>query len=437
MLKYFDIYRNNTYVKSRNKSISYGEALSTINYYAQLIDQHATDPTVVFAVPNSIQAQLLMFAALQVRNVVLLRPELLEMSPAFYQQFEPCTILSFRPLPQVCKQLVLDPRQILENHSDNKATANVSTTLTLITSGTTGAAKLVTLQHKEIEGYGNQLTNYIEFDSSDCILNLLPVYHGFGLTRIITMVSTGGSQVIPETNTFKNIVSMINEHAVTWTSLVPSQVKLLNQLGGTLNSQFKFATTSAAHCNVDDIVQFEKTFNRPLLAEYGCTEASIISSSTADNNRIGSVGQVASNRVQIIDNEVCIVPEWSQIGQLVYTGDFGYLDSENFLWIQGRKKEAIKRNGVTLIPQELESFINRLPGVTESAVYVHTVDSRGDLLGLVYVGTSDEIQVIKTIFQASPNLARNIVKVTQVPELPMTFNKVRRLELKQYVSQLK
>ena len=41
----------------------------------------------------------------------------------------------------------------------------------------------------------------------------------------------------------------------------------------------------------------------------------------------------------------------------------GYLDSEGYLYVVGRKKNIIKLAGETIAPQEVEEFVDRLEGI--------------------------------------------------------------------------
>ena len=53
-----------------------------------------------------------------------------------------------------------------------------------------------------------------------------------------------------------------------------------------------------------------------------------------------------------------------------YSGDYGYIDKDGFVYITGRKKNVIvTKNGKNIFPEEIETYLNRAPIVAESMVY--------------------------------------------------------------------
>jgi len=435
MLRFFDIYRSNIYAKNESVSLTYDQAAAVISRYARQFDK-LSDQTLVFVLPNSLQSQLLLFAALQVKKVVLINPAIFSISPALYKKFLPCAVVTFDPLTDVANQVQIDPAEVLKVHQHSSFDDRWQhTSLTLLTSGTTGSVKTTVLESSEIEPYGNQLHNFFDFSCQDRLLNLLPFYHGFGLTRIFACITAGASQFIPRSNMFKDIADVINSSESTWTSLVPSQVRLMNRGSGTLHSDFRFATTSAGHCDASDFATFQHKFRCPLLSEYGCTEASIISSNTLKTNRYGSVGVVDHDRIRITADHIVCRPTWRSDAEWIDTGDIGRVDDDGFLWIVGRHKEIIKHNGITFYPQEIEARLKQCAGVEDVAVYVHDHDAKGDLIGIVYAGTVQKSDLMNYVALHLKDIKKLFVKTVCVPELPLIANKLRRLELKKYVDQ--
>ena len=61
----------------------------------------------------------------------------------------------------------------------------------------------------------------------------------------------------------------------------------------------------------------------------------------------------------------------------IYTGDLGFVDSEGYLTIKGRKKELIIRGGENISPTDIEDVIRKFASVQEIAV----IGVPDDLLG--------------------------------------------------------
>ena len=55
-------------------------------------------------------------------------------------------------------------------------------------------------------------------------------------------------------------------------------------------------------------------------------------------------------------------------GGWCHTGDIGFLDSEGYLHISGRKKNMIKSGGISVFPEEIEDTLRRHPAVADAAV---------------------------------------------------------------------
>ena len=56
-------------------------------------------------------------------------------------------------------------------------------------------------------------------------------------------------------------------------------------------------------------------------------------------------------------------------GDFFTVGDLGYLDSEGYLFLTGRKHDTIITGGVNVYPQEVEQILSEHPAVREVLVY--------------------------------------------------------------------
>lgn len=94
------------------------------------------------------------------------------------------------------------------------------------------------------------------------------------------------------------------------------------------------------------------------------------------------------------------------------TGDYGYLDKDEFLYVTGRKKDVIVlKNGKNVYPQEIEFLINKIPYIKESLVYQREKSNTDTMLcaKIVY----DEATIKETLRRKNgrriqrSNMARN------------------------------
>ncbi|MBX2977260.1 MAG: AMP-binding protein [Ignavibacteriaceae bacterium] len=82
--------------------------------------------------------------------------------------------------------------------------------------------------------------------------------------------------------------------------------------------------------------------------------------------------------------------EQSFDGDWFKTGDLGYIDSDGFLHISGRKKNVIiANNGKNVFPEEIEDILNRSPFVMESLVYGEKHDKHDEIIAAQIVIDSE------------------------------------------------
>ena len=137
--------------------------------------------------------------------------------------------------------------------------------------------------------------------------------------------------------------------------------------------------SGGAYLNPAWITLFEK-YGITILQGYGMTECAPVISTNLDwNKKLGSVGRLMPNcTAKVVDEELWV--KGSSVMQGYYkmpeetketltedgwlrTGDLGYVDEDNFIFLTGRKKNLIiTPNGENVSPEEIENALseNRL-----------------------------------------------------------------------------
>ncbi|MBQ3427443.1 MAG: AMP-binding protein [Clostridia bacterium] len=330
-------------------------------------------------------------------------------------------------------ELIAEGKTLLEKGKDKylRIEPNEREMSTIIyTSGTTGKPKGVMLCQQGIMEDCWQAAQYVKVTGASMLV--LPIHHTFGFTAGVAAVMffrvplcinkslrtfMTDMQVFKPNNMF--VVPMFIEamHKKIWKSIadknmttaVKALIKTSNglrkigidrrktmfsQIHESFGGNLSVIISGGAALDPMYVKEFDD-FGITLLNGYGITECSPVvavnSNNGKDENRIGSVGLVLPDTdVKIInedDNgngEICVKSDIVMLGYYnnkeataeamengwFNTGDIGYLDEDNYLYISGRKKNLIiLNNGKNIYPEELEELIMRIPDVIEVVVY--------------------------------------------------------------------
>lgn len=315
-------------------------------------------------------------------------------------------------------------RKFLDSEIDNKAMSII-----LFTSGTTSMSKAVMLSHENICTNINDITTIFDVTVGDTLLSFLPLHHTFECTvGFLYPISVGaktafcrGLRHIAEDIKINKISVMISVPAL-FENLYKNVVKGVEKSGKIKKFNFGLKLSSGLlkvgidrrrelfkdiHENlggnlrlfVAGAAAFDPEIEKKLNAigietyqGYGATENSpVIAAEHRTCNRSGSVGKLLpSLEGKLVDVNEKGIGEFVIKGPSVmlgyynneeatnetlkdgwlYTGDLGYFDKDDYMFITGRKKNVIVlKNGKNVYPEELEALINKLAGVKESFVF--------------------------------------------------------------------
>jgi len=135
-----------------------------------------------------------------------------------------------------------------------------------------------------------------------------------------------------------------------------------------------------------NLAQFFWAIGIPIFQGYGLTETSPVLTSTYPQNRIGSSGRPIPNvQIRIADDgEIlakgpCVMQGYYKAPEATRqvlsedgwfsTGDIGYLDKDNYLYITDRKKDLLKTAaGKFVAPQPIENMLKTSPYILNAMV---------------------------------------------------------------------
>ncbi|KAJ1881906.1 hypothetical protein H4R99_003828 [Coemansia sp. RSA 1722] len=270
-------------------------------------------------------------------------------------------------------------------------------------SGTTGMPKGVVLSHRNIVANLQQaLSIQTTLDRPRTSIAVLPMFHSFGLLFLcFLMPIAAATTVVMPRFEMARFLQLIETHKATDAMLVPPIVNALAKMPDAIK---KYNLTSlaeivvgAAPLSASAIAAVEKLMPHVrVLQGFGLTEGSPAISLNPRNRRcVDSVGRLLPNiEAKVLDSdgrvlgpdavgELCFRGPNIMLGYLnnpqetqraidvdgfFHTGDIGYIDQSQFVFITDRKKELIKYNGFQVAPAELEGILMRHPEVRDCAV---------------------------------------------------------------------
>nr|AAL35216.1 4-coumarate:CoA ligase [Amorpha fruticosa] len=289
-------------------------------------------------------------------------------------------------------------------------------------SGTTGLPKGVMLSHK---GLATSIAQQVDgenpnlyFHNEDVILCVLPLFHIYSLNSVLLcgLRAKAAILLMPKFE-INALLGLIQKHRVTIAPIVPpivlaiakspdlekydlSSIRVLKSGGASLGKE------------LEDTVRAK--FPKAKLGQgYGMTEAGpvltmcLAFAKEPIDVKPGACGTVVRNaEMKIVDpetgnslprnqsGEICIRGDQIMKGYLndqeatqrtidkegwLHTGDIGYIDDDDELFIVDRLKELIKYKGFQVAPAELEALLLSHPKITDAAVVPMKDEAAGEV----------------------------------------------------------
>ena len=265
------------------------------------------------------------------------------------------------------------------------------------TSGTTGRPKGAMLTHRNLASNARTLCDAWGWQSDDVLLHALPIFHVHGLFVALHCVFLGGGSMIflPRFD-----ADAVIEHLPQSTVMmgVPTfYTRLLGRdnFSRDICGRMRLFISGSAPLAAQTFSDFETRTGHRILERYGMSETLMSTSNPLAGERVGGTVGFALPGVEArIADDGAVLAE-GKIGEIEVrgpnvfrgywrmpdktaeeftddgffrTGDLGLMDTEGRVSIVGRSKDLIISGGYNVYPKEVETLIDDMPEVSESAV---------------------------------------------------------------------
>ncbi|HLT78618.1 MAG TPA: malonyl-CoA synthase [Ferrovibrio sp.] len=330
----------------------------------------------------------------------------------------------------------------------------------LYTSGTTGRSKGAMLSHRNLASNALTLVDYWRFTADDVLLHALPIFHTHGLFVASNVILLAGASMIFLAKFDADEVIRHLPRATSMMGVPTFYTRLLQapQLTKDLVKHVRLFVSGSAPLLADTHKEWEARTGHRILERYGMTETNMNTSNPYDGDRVaGTVGfPLPGVSLRVVDPESGKPLAQGEIGMIevkgpnvfqgywrmpektaaefrpdgfFITGDLGKIDERGYVHIVGRGKDLIISGGYNVYPKEVETEIDAMPGVVESAVIgvphpdfgegvtavvVMAKDARGDEAAMLKAleGRLAKFKLPKRIFFAD-DLPRNTMGKVQ------------------------
>lgn len=326
----------------------------------------------------------------------------------------------------------------------------------LYTSGTTGRSKGAMLTHGNLASNAEVLAALWRFTPNDVLLHALPIYHTHGLFVAVNTVLFSGGKILFLPKFDPSLCLALMPRATAMMGVPTFYTRLLsdNNLSRETAAHMRlFVSGSAPLLEETHRAWLERT-GHAILERYGMTETNMITSNPYDGERrAGTVGfPLPGVALRVADTETGDVLDKGQTGVLevkgpnvfkgywrnpektvqefrsdgfFITGDLGRIDEGGYVQIVGRAKDLIISGGFNVYPKEVESEIDALAGVIESAVVGIPHEDFGEAVAafvVLHPGASlDEPRVRDALAKrlAKFKLPKRVIFVEELPRNAM------------------
>lgn len=396
------------------------------------------------------------------------------------------TSVSTRRLPTALTNI---PRQVLSFENTHSVVDQsplpvmsfdeVDLAAIFFTSGSSGDPKGVMLSHQNLIQNAGSIQQYLEIDSFDRPLCVLPFFHAFGNSVLQSHVLAGATLILDGTTLFpETLIGSLVRHRATSLAGVPDLFRLLlerTSLGQSPESTafpaLRYMAVAGGSLRHDMAIELARRIAPArFFVMYGQTEATarlaFVPPDLLAELPAGCIGRAIPSVVLEVVNEQGDPVTAGEMGELrarggnvmlgywndpsgtrdrirdgwLYTGDLATIDDQGWIFHQGRRSAIVKVAGFRVHPSDLEEFALRRLFVAQAVAVPFEQPHVGTRLALfVRQSSSEPMTSEEMLARCRTELPRHLAPsfVRHLDEFPLNSSlKIDRICLSQIAEQI-
>lgn len=336
----------------------------------------------------------------------------------------------------------------------------------IYTSGVLGKQKGVVHTHASLLGTPEIVSRGLHRTEDDVVIDPVPFFYLLGLSELLLgSIIRGSTVVIVPRFTPRAILQAVEREKGSILFGVPAMYNTLAMLPEKViaahdTTSLRVATSAGAKSSPRLMKILEEKLDLTYCETYGLSEVSVVSMSSLENHRIGTVGKPICE-IRVIDDkgndvtpgqsgEAVIKAPWMMKGyynapdltaQVIkkgwfYTGDLVKMDDDGYLeYIEKKSFIIVTASGLKISPWEVEEVLLSHKSITEAA-FVGVGQYPGEIIPTAFIVptdgqtiTADEIAGFCRKRLADFKLPRKYVFINSIP---MTGSgKIKRQQLRE------
>ncbi|MBV8180383.1 MAG: AMP-binding protein [Mycobacterium sp.] len=291
------------------------------------------------------------------------------------------------------------------------------TFMMIFTSGTSGEPKAVRVTHLTVIFAGSTLIERFGVDSSGVCYLSMPLFHSNALLAGWSVAVGSGAAMVPATFSASGLLPDLRRYGATYMNYVGKPLAYVLATPEQPDDRDNPLLVAFGNEASDrDIAEFSRRFDCTVWDGFGSTEGAIIIT-REDGCPPGSLGQgfpgvsiynpdtLTECPVARFDDDGALVNADEAIGEIVNTsgaglfagyyndqeatdarlrhgmfwsGDLAYRDADGWIYFAGRSGDWLRVDGENMTTAPIERILQRLPAVSQVAVYAVPDEKVGD-----------------------------------------------------------